>query len=130
MVGVDDQRLGGFELMLKGPRQSLVPALTLTGQIFNGRVGERVVVDVEVWSIQDLEFKVVVLDLVPSEILRFGRRGNRHGRRNSEPQQELESGREPGASRVAEHRHVFTSPDGSVPGLPARCRIYFYQIGY
>ena len=74
MAGVEHERLPAAEMMIEHARQAGVPALRHARHVIGERLLFFVVIDVEVLGLERLEVEGVVLDLVPSEVLRFGGR--------------------------------------------------------
>ncbi len=64
---VEDQGLAATELMVKEPGEPLVPTLSHQGRHFN--IDTRIVVNVEMFGLEHLEIKVLILDPVATEIL-------------------------------------------------------------
>ena len=81
MVGVEDDRLRLFELVLKRPGESLIPPLTHAGRVEHRLFFDVVVVVIEVLRLQDFEVEIIELDFVSSEVLstsRLGQSANDH----------------------------------------------------
>src|SRR6478672_387440 len=65
---VKQQRLPSAQLVVEDRRQSRIPALGETRRHLRSVVFLRVVVDVEVLRLEDLEVEVLVLNLVAAEV--------------------------------------------------------------
>ena len=72
---VQNDRLAPRELVIERDRESRVPTFGELSGDPRRIVFRSVVVDVEVRGLEDRECKAVVLNLIPAEILRIGRRG-------------------------------------------------------
>ncbi len=72
MAGVEHERLAAAEVMIERARQPGVPALGHARHVIGEHALFFVVVDVEMVGLERLELEGVVLDLVPSEVLRLG----------------------------------------------------------
>ena len=79
---VEHDRLAMRELMIEQLREARVPPLGHPRRLTRHLLLFRVVIDVEVLGVQRLELQAAVLDLIPAEVLRACRRGQkRQGRR-------------------------------------------------
>ena len=81
VVGIEDNRLTRLHLMVEQPCQPFVPALCHACRQLDGFALLGVVVDVEVFSLENAKIKRVVLNLVAPEILCLGRGHPRSGHR-------------------------------------------------
>jgi hypothetical protein len=70
---VHDERLARAEVVVQQARQTGIPPLRHEYQVLDGDILFRVVVDVEVLGLQDLEVEALILDLVLPEVLRMSR---------------------------------------------------------
>jgi hypothetical protein len=78
LVGVHDDRLAVFEIVLEHAAQARVPALGHPGGIGDQRVVFRLVrVEVEALGLQHVPVELLVLDLVAAEVLGLGGHGER-----------------------------------------------------
>ena len=85
MARVEHDRLPLGELEVEGLREPCVPPLGEPARFDRRVVLRRVVVDVEVRSLENLEVEIVVVNFVAAERLRTGRSGRRHQHGEREP---------------------------------------------
>ena len=99
---VEHDRLAASERLAEEGREPRAPALGEARHLADLRLFLRVVVDVEVLGLQDLEIEVAVLDLVLSEVLGLGGRAeeNRQAGRESKPN----------TPNTRTHRRITTGP--------------------
>ena len=74
LIGVEDDGLPTVQLMIEYPGEPSVPALGHAAGLVDCLAGLRIVVNIEMFGLQYFEVEALVLDLVPPEILRAGRR--------------------------------------------------------
>ena len=73
MARVVDDVLTTSEPVIQETRKARVPALCKDAGQFGGLTLLIVKVDIEVFRLENFEIEVLVLHLVPTEVLRFGR---------------------------------------------------------
>ena len=83
--GVQDDRLPALELVVQDAGQAGVPPLGHARGVQGRRPLGRIVVDLEVLGLDDLEIEGLVLDLVLSEVLRCQRRRAEQRERRRDP---------------------------------------------
>ena len=84
MAGVEDERLPADERVPEDLAQPRIPALGHARHLLRGIGLFRVVIHVEVFGGENLEFEFVVLDLVASEVLGVRPGGQTEGQRDRE----------------------------------------------
>ena len=81
---VEDERLPCAQLMIEQLREARVPALGHPRRHLRRRLFLRVVVDVEVVGLQDLEVEFPVLNLVAAEVAALGKGSRRQPQQNAQ----------------------------------------------
>ncbi len=107
VVGIQNDRLGPFELMLKYARESLVPPLSHTRRVLDRFALFRIEMDVVVRGLEDLEVERLILDLVPPEVLSgYGGRECTNGQGQEQHSEEAARGSRARRVRTSMKIHV------------------------
>ena len=73
IVGIENDRLLFLELVNEDLGMPIIPSLKHPGRILHRSLRFRIVVDLEVFGLQNLKVEIVVLHLISTEVLGVGR---------------------------------------------------------